>query len=130
MARLKNLVDELGELNERLTPAKMAIAKDTERVKILEDAIRAEVKELPADKPEIFEGAKYGCKVGAVRNETIILSTYDAACAVKAAGGRVWKLFAITLEKLKTAVGPEKFAALTETGRTGRRDLDTFRLVK
>jgi hypothetical protein len=129
MSKLEEIVDELGELNERLTPALMEISKRQERVKILESQLRAELK-LPPDMPEIILGARYGCKVSAKRNVTKIKSMGAAMRAVKAAGHRAIDLFTITLEKLEKALSPAVYETLTATDRTGPRALETYRLVE
>jgi hypothetical protein len=128
MSKLQEIVDELGELNERLTPAVMAISKDQERVKILEIHLYAELK-LPPDMPDIILGSRYGCKVSAKRNVTKIKSMGAAMRAVKAAGHRAIDLFTITLEKLEKALPPGVYETLTSSDRTGPRALATYRLV-
>jgi hypothetical protein len=72
MSKLRDLVDELGELNERITRAQMDLTWDQDRVKIMEAQLRAELAALPPDMPEIYYGARYGCKVGAAKQATKI----------------------------------------------------------
>jgi CHAD domain-containing protein len=129
-AQLKAWADELGAINERLTPAKIRIKKDEERQKILEEYLKAKAKTLAADMPEIVEGSSFGCKFSAARQSTKIKSMKAAMVAVRAGGiCRVIDVFETTLEKLKKAVPEDEFAKLTTTERTGIRTLETYRLV-
>ena len=100
----EQIVDELGEINERITPAQMQISKDVERAKILENQLRVELKALPADMPEIVTGKRYGAKVGAMKNSTTIRSMLAAAKAVKATGKKLYEHFKITLGDLEKIV--------------------------
>ena len=124
---MKAWTDELGEINERLTPAKIRIKKDEERedeerAGILENYLKAKAKTLAADMPEIVEGASYGCKFSAARQSTKIRSIKAAMVAVRSAGLRkVIDIFGCGLEDLKKAVDEKAFAELTHH-RPNRRE--------
>jgi hypothetical protein len=126
--QIAKIVDELGVLNERLTPDQMQISADIERAEILENQLRSELRELPPDMPAIITANNYGCKVGAMKNMTTIVSMLAAAKAVKAAGKKLYEHFKITLGDLQKIVSPAKFEELTKTKRTGPRALETYRL--
>jgi hypothetical protein len=128
MTKVQQIVDELGELNERITPAQMALSRDEDRAKILEANLRTELAALPPDQPDIILGERYGCKVGAAKQATSIKNMKVAMTAVRDSGKRVIDLFTCTLEKLKDAVGKEKYEELVFTTRTGPRSIDTYRL--
>ena len=130
VTKAEQIVDELGEINERLTPSQMQISADLERIKILENQLRAELHTIgtPPDAVGIVTGARYGCKVGAMKNATSIISMLAAAKAVKAAGKQLYEHFKITLGDLEKIVSPDKFEQLTSTKRSGPRSIDTYRL--